>query len=97
MWKLKIITEGMLVPWGLSWFVPHTYANLQYRGEQFLVICIRLPFYWRDRDFSSMQEVWGSAVLRWAVGFDWPKIIWVPDYSFAPLLPKPDLEIYGGE
>jgi len=79
--EIKTITEGMMIPWGLSWFRPASYANLFYNGERYLVICFRLPFYWRERDFCSMRIVWGGAVFRWAVGYDWPKIVWIPDYE----------------
>lgn len=79
MFKLREITEGFLVPWGLSWFRSSFRENDDKRR---LVLCVRLPFYYKDHDYMMGEECWGSAVLRimfWK-RFD---IVWVPDFEFG--------------
>jgi hypothetical protein len=86
MFKLKKIVPGVLIPWGFSIFCSH--EIIEYEGgaemiqKEQLVLCIRLPFYYRDIDFYSNRECWGSAVLRIRF-FDSFNIVWVPDYNFG--------------
>ena len=79
MFKIKEITEGFLIPWGLSWFRSSFREN---DNKRRLVLCIRLPFYWVEYDYCYDRECWGSAVLR--IRF-WDKchIVWVPDFEFG--------------
>lgn len=76
---LKTITEGMLIPWGLSWFQSCLWKSDDKRR---LLLCVRLPFYWRSYDCLYNEETWGSATIR-VLFFKKIDIVWVPDYQFG--------------
>ena len=78
--KLKTISRGMMIPWGLSWYADDILIDKDTKRR--LVLCIRLPFYWRKYDTNYDQDMFGSSVLRVRFWDDF-KICWVPDYQFC--------------
>lgn len=80
--KLRTITEGFLIPWGFSLFQTTVGMRGLDPDKKYFVFCIRLPLVWKQYDFLSGSEVFGSLVLR-VMFFKRFQFIWIPIYDFG--------------